>query len=250
MTPPSPLHLGSTRHPPVLALLTLVWLLGACAPTALPAATMRLDPALADVDAQPVFGRQGWQPGQILRFGPYLTEPVTRSWTLSYDIPFIVRFQGAQQKVGFRQLDAGGRWADVFLVDTLHDDELPLARDLFLTVLDETSLVGNVVLPDGTWDLLVYAPEDSLAPRSATGFIRRDDVVIDLRQVRAYSGSALPPDAPLGYEFVREGRVVGAVELIGDGRVWLASALDDTTRLVLASAASSLLLRQDLREAL
>lgn len=53
---------------------------------------------------------------------------------------------------------------------------------------------------------------------------------------------------PLGLEFVEGHTVVGAVEFINNGRVWLDTELSAEHKLVLAGVASALLLRSDLAD--
>ncbi len=53
--------------------------------------------------------------------------------------------------------------------------------------------------------------------------------------------------ANYGFEFVQDGQTIGAVSLLGKGRVWLRQSLDEDTRLVVASVATALMVRQSLK---
>lgn len=51
-----------------------------------------------------------------------------------------------------------------------------------------------------------------------------------------------------GFEFVRDGQAIGAVSVLGKGRVWLRQSLDADTRLVVAGVATALMVRQSLKD--
>lgn len=53
-------------------------------------------------------GKNGWQINQVISFGEYKTGKIKRGWTFSYDIPFILSFKGAKEKMDFQQLDYKG----------------------------------------------------------------------------------------------------------------------------------------------
>lgn len=244
--PSAPSVRASLRRLAPLSALLLLLALGACTPAA-----MRLEPGLAERSgAMPVQGRMGWQIGQTLSYGPYATGPVERGWTLGYDVPFVLRFRGAREALAFRQFAPHGA-ADVVLANRLRDWELPVAADFFsVAVIDETALAGSVIAPRGVWDLFVQSSSGDLAGTRSDGFVRSADALVTLHEVREFATAdgapALPSDRPLGYEFRIAGRIVGAVELIDGGRVWLEPSLDGEQHLVLASVASSLLLRSEL----
>lgn len=76
---------------------TFIWftiIIMGCSP-----AMMINDTLVNDAQVLPVEGRQGWMIKQQLSFGPYQSEEVKRGWTFSYDIPFLLRFQGAKEKL-------------------------------------------------------------------------------------------------------------------------------------------------------
>jgi hypothetical protein len=52
-----------------------------------------------------------------------------------------------------------------------------------------------------------------------------------------------------GHEFVLDGKTVGAVSTINNGKVWIDASLDAHTRTVIAALASGLLLRTDVESA-
>ena len=75
-----------------LIVLTAI-LLGSCATP-----NIVLDNRLAEkTTIMEAKGRQGWQIGQVIKFGDFETGKVKRSWITSYTLPFIVTFKGAKE---------------------------------------------------------------------------------------------------------------------------------------------------------
>lgn len=221
---------------PVALSCALALLLGACAP-----ALMQVDDALArQAAAMPVQGRQGWQFGQGIAFGPYRTGVVERSWTSGLELEFLLAFERQQQRLGFSQFDDAGNRIDVRVAQAQSQLSLP-GIDLAAETEDA---FGGVLIGERSWELFVAWASEALLSH---GFVRSGDTGFDIRPVNRLQGSDV--EVPLvGYEFLERGRVVAAVELIDAGRVWIDPGLDADSRLALAGAASALLLRQELLE--
>ncbi|MCB0535371.1 MAG: hypothetical protein KDD14_24400, partial [Saprospiraceae bacterium] len=84
-----------------------------------------IDPALsANAVGMPVKGRNGWQIGQIIRYGEYTTDKVRRGWTKGYDVPFIVRFQGAKEKLSFAQFGPENMRVEVSCISKFKNVEI------------------------------------------------------------------------------------------------------------------------------
>ena len=69
---------------------------------------MAIDQQLHTSTAMPVKGRQGWMVNQHLSFGEFTSGKVNRGWLKRYDIPFIVRFSGAKEKLAYDLTEAAG----------------------------------------------------------------------------------------------------------------------------------------------
>ena len=69
---------------------------------------MAIDQQLHTSTAMPVKGRQGWMGNQHLPFGEFTSGKVNRGWLKRYDIPFIVRFSGAKEKLAYDLTEAAG----------------------------------------------------------------------------------------------------------------------------------------------
>lgn len=224
--------------------------LGAWLPLACTMPAMQVDPGLAVASAAlPVAGRQGWLVRQQLRFGEYHSGPVRRGWTRGYDYPFIVRFTGASEKLEFRTTSTSTRAADAFCIGRLSEQDLALFRRHFAINLRTRDLFTCTVVLDGIGSYDFYAADlnQNRSSGEVAGALHGPGLAVSLRPVwRLQDGSRSWDTRPPGLEFLREGRVVGAVETVNDGRVWLDPGLPARERLVLAALASALLLRSDL----
>lgn len=211
---------------------------------------MAVDNELQSSTAMSVKGRQGWMLNQHLSFGEFTTGKVKRGWLKSYDIPFIVRFSGAKEKLSYDLTDSGGNTAEVFCMGKLREQDLPLFNQLFEVNLNwQDAFSGTISLNEGRqhYDFLVTDLNQNNWFRPAEGFIRYRDGLIEIQPVDKLSNGkrALGMEA-LGFQFVYKGEVVGAVETLNNGRVWLKDGLAPDLRLILGSVSAALLLRSEL----
>ncbi len=219
-------------------------------PAACSTPQMALDGPLQTIDAMPVKGRQGWMLNQHLSFGEFSTGKVQRGWLRSYDIPFIIRFSGAKEKLSYTMSDARGQAAEVFCMGKLSQKDLPVFNEFFELNLDwQDVFSGTASLAEGRehYDFILTNLNQNNWFRPAEGFIRYQGGLIELQPVdRLANGQRNLGQQPLGFQFVYGGEVVGAVETLNNGRVWLKDGLEPKLRLVLSSVAAALLLRSEL----
>lgn len=215
---------------------------------------MRVDPLLAaQASALPVSGREGWLVDQILSFGEYRSGPVSRGWTKGYDYPFVIRFTGAREKLRFAVFDHSGNEAMVHCAGKLREQDLRLFRDYFdINIGTTDTFIGTVALNGGRqydFHFENLNTQQSTGYRPLEGTVQGGIETIRLRAVwHLASGQRWLDTQPIGVEFLRAGRVIGAVETVNEGRVWISEDLGGEDRLLLASLAAALLLRSDLAD--
>lgn len=226
----------------LIALLALMGFLS-CKP-----AEITLSPEL-QTPAMAVKGRNGFQIGQVIRYGNYTTGKVRRGWTHGYDLPFVLRFQSAKEKMSYVQSDSKGQTAQVVCVSKFKSTELPIIQDFFGIPLDyHNHFAGNIAIGTSNWDFILHNPNgDFLREKASAGFAKNGARRIDIQAIRSMKGQPAWMDklTVYGHEFVYEGKVVGAVSTVNRGKVWINETLDAETRVVLASMATGLLLRTD-----
>lgn len=203
-----------------------------------------------------VKGRQGSQIGQVISFGDYKTSKIKRGWTFGYSVPFIVKFNGAKEKISFQQFGANGNSADVALVSRFRETEFQPLEDYFsISLKYKNYFAGTVKLKEteDSWDFIVHNVDGasrSLSKNSTIGFVRSNTQKVDIEGIRELEGSSsiLTQNDVYGYEFKLNGKVVGAVSTINNGKVWFKKDLNDDLKLVLASVSSGLMLRNHIEE--
>jgi hypothetical protein len=217
-------------------------------------AELVLDPSLT-AKAMPVKGRQGLMIGQVVSYGAYKTGKVRRGWTGSYDLPFIVRFRGAREKLSYVQYSPGGMQAEVACVSRFKSTELTLLKDFFNIPLNlKNYFAGTITFGEGgaTWDFILHNPDgDFLRKKESAGYIQNGSERIEINALRELKGQPkwMNELTVYGHEFYYEGKVAGAVSTINKGTVWIDPALSPEVKTVLAAVATGLLLRTDVEEA-
>ncbi|HET6564051.1 MAG TPA: hypothetical protein VFG52_01455, partial [Xanthomonadales bacterium] len=200
--------------------------------------------------AMPVSGRQGWLVNQQLRFGEFTSGPVKRGWTFGYNIPFIVRFSGAREKLGFSVQDASGGKAEFFCLGKLREYDLPVLNKAFEVNLKTTDVFTcGIAIDDQSFEF--YSENLHQNPRfnEITGQLQGAGLDLVIRPVASLEGGQSSwSTTALGYELVQDGKTIAAVETLNEGRVWISPALPDSQQLVVAGVASALLLRSSLAE--
>ncbi|MFN8302896.1 MAG: hypothetical protein U0U46_10405 [Saprospiraceae bacterium] len=213
-------------------------------------AQVAVDPQL-NAEAMPVKGRNGLLIGQVIRYGEYRTEPVRRGWTKGYDIPFIVRFQGAREKLSYTQHGAAGLQAEVSCVSKFKSTEIQWASEFFSIPIEyQNFFAGNIHLGGErpVWDFILYNPNgDLMREQESAGFAQNGVRRIEITPIRGLQGQPewMKALAVYGHEFHLDGQVIGAVSTVNKGKVWIDESLDAETRTVVAAIATGLLLRTD-----
>ncbi|WP_025763662.1 hypothetical protein [Dyadobacter tibetensis] len=204
-----------------------------------------------------VKGRQGFQIGQVLRFGEYSTSKVERGWTNSFRIPFIVSFSGAKEKLSFQQFGPGKQFARVAMVSKIRSTEVDLFREYFtISGPVRNIFAGGIELSNTkeNWEFWLEAADGAaLGEGNKTlGYLRstEDHLQISVEGIRQLEGRSakFPTSQVYGYAFRMDGKLIGAVSIIDAGKVWTRDNIHPEIKLVLASVYSGLLLRNNLQE--
>jgi len=197
-------------------------------------------------------GKQGWQFNQVIRFGEYKTSKLKRGWTKEFEWTFFLKFKKAQQKLSFIQYTPTGDSAKVFSVGKFNSEELPLFKDfLNYTIKYENTYTGTVILNEQTnksWDFIVNNPESVQSKDDNSGIIKGYDgteiLIKGIDKLEGHANWAFTTN--YGFEFVQDGKSLGAVSVVNNGKVWLKNDLSEEMKLVLSSVSSALLSRQSM----
>ena len=202
-----------------------------------------------------VSGRQGWQFNQVINYGEYTTSKIKRGWSLGYDIPFIIRFQGAKEKLSFQQNTPLSTVADVMCIGKFKNKELPVLNDFFAIELEyEDYFAGTIKNEKLNWDFIIYEPDGNTLNDVTSGKIvnqNNNNEQIYIKAVKKIEGQANWVNIDVnGFEFIKNNESIAAVSLLNNGRVWLRNDLSDDVKLVLSSVMTSLMVRHSMSESL
>lgn len=205
-----------------------------------------------DTVAYDVRGRQGLMINQVLSFGPFKTSRVKRGWTQSYDIPFLLRFQGSKERFSFTQLSGDSLNAGVFCLGKLQSTELELVDDyLGISMEYENTFSGSIVFTKTNfWDFVINNPDAGYGngEYATRGFVRSNNgQIIEIIPVnRLENHKGLKNIDNYGFEFYIESKPVAAVSAMNKGKVWLRSGLSKEQSLVLSALCSAILIKSNL----
>lgn len=209
---------------------------------ALPALVLLTACATVRIDLPPdAWSVEGGNPrvwNRPLAFGPYRTatvrEGTTRSWLADLDL---VQIGKADQGYHLRVNDVAAE---------CHTREVVIGRGGFFidANLGREPLLVCGYDRGGARSVLALSRTGRAEP-SLRGELRGagGGAAYEVRSLHRHAGGGFPSPDPFGYEFVRDGRRVAAVETINRGRVWIDPNAPD--RDTLAATAASLLLFRD-----
>ena len=198
-------------------------------------------------------GKNGWQIGQEISFGEFKTGKIKRGWTFSYNIPFILKFQGAREKMEFEQLDGSGNTAMIYTVNKFKSTELSLVDDYFhIPIKQKDYFAGTISLSPGReiWDFIIYNPDGETIKNTTKGYLRYGSEEITIEGIQHLAGKKVQlNDKTYGYHFILHGKAVAAVSTVNNGSVWFRNDLTASQKLLFASLSSALMARYNMEEA-
>ncbi len=233
-----------------LAIFSLLLLLVGCkSPNLLLSPELKSNTTVFDVK-----GRQGWQFNQVISYGDYSTSKIKRGWTTKVEIPFVVKFKNAHEKLSFTQYTAEKLQADVYAIGKFENSELPLLRGFLNYSLDYKNTFAGTIIPfdvsGNYWDFIIYNMESRMSDNKVCGNAKdQNGNEILIRGVNQVEGQANWMQMEfIGFEFFLNGQSVGAVSCLNDGRVWMRDDISPEIKLAVSSMSTALLVRHNLTD--
>ncbi|MFD2513175.1 hypothetical protein ACFSRY_04810 [Pontibacter locisalis] len=200
----------------------------------------------------PVAGRKVLKPNGDFMIGDYKVANVHRGWRrdggfniLGYD-----NVKSAQKyEFSLQDPQTGGEWY-VFGASNLHEKNLKSNNGITIQVgPNKEYYASHFTSPEsGQWHLVTVDPGNYLTRKKFEGEVTNGITRYKVAPVYKFEGKSIPPGDILGYEFKDGEEVIGAVQVVNNGKVWMRPDLPQDTRMVLASAAASLLLYDKLKD--
>ncbi|HOW97300.1 MAG TPA: hypothetical protein P5567_12525 [Kiritimatiellia bacterium] len=217
-------------------------------------ARMAVPPDLpASASAMPVEGRKTFSFDESFHFGGYRVESVRRGWTHSTAWRFLGFESGkAKQKYEFALKAAGGtswkahcatgvRWKEMEFENFL-DSKGTLTWPLHSDTGFACTFEGGEGAP--SWKLAMEQGADDLV---LNGVLTDGTAVIRVEGIRKLKGTPIPLGEPSGFLFLGPDGLVGAVEVINNGTVWIAGDVSPELQSAVACTSASLLLYRALK---
>ncbi|HEY4652434.1 MAG TPA: hypothetical protein VIG72_13515 [Pontibacter sp.] len=199
----------------------------------------------------PVEGRKMLKPNGDFTIGNYKVTNVKRGWVQTSGTSiFGYNDSEAMQKYQLSLLDDQGKEWSVqsasYLGITSWQDGNGLTIELSPNM---EYYVSRITSPDGEeWRLITIDPRHYFKRKEFRGELTNGTTTFTIDPVYKFEGKTLPLSEIVGYEFRNASGVVGAVQVINGGKVWLKPDLQGDTRRVIASAMASFLLYNKLEE--
>lgn len=214
-------------------------------------ARMAVSPDLtAAAPAWPVSGRAVMGLESPVSFGPYRVTGVHRGWTERFGWGAVIyESLNASQEYEFRLEGPAPRPWQAQCAVNADQQFLKTALDkgrgeISWELSGQTNLVATFreLLGSQVWEMVLTRPSGRPV---LNGYLAGGGRTIEVSGSRSLEGTSLPLTEAAGYEFRLDGRLMGAVQTMNDGVVWLDPAAPDEARQAMAVAAAGLLLFMD-----
>lgn len=187
-----------------------------------------------------VKGVQGFQFKQVITYGDYFTSKVKRSWTVRTEIPFIIKFEKAHEKLSFVQTTADKKQADVFAVSKFKNNELSLLNGFLSYSIKYQNVFAGTILPQddkiNVWEFIVSNFDAGFSNNENCGSASDGkDNFITIKGISKVEGNInWIKSEYLGYEFIRNEQSIGAVSCLNNGRVWIKDDISPELKLIIS----------------
>ncbi|NDK56934.1 hypothetical protein [Pontibacter fetidus] len=199
----------------------------------------------------PVEGRKVFKPNGSFTIGNYTVANVKRGWVnmSGFSIFSYNNVKASQQYQFSLQTGQGNNWY-VFGASQLQHKSLKDNTGITIEVAPNMEYyASHFTSPEsGQWHLLTVDPRHYLERKKFEGELSNGTTTFTIAPVYKFEGKSMPMAEIIGYEFREAETIVGAVQVINNGHVWLKPELTPDSRMVLASAMASLLLYEKLNE--
>ncbi|MER2998708.1 hypothetical protein [Pontibacter populi] len=199
----------------------------------------------------PVEGRKVFKPNGSFTIGNYTVANVNLGWVNmgGFSI-FSYNNVKASQKYQFSLQNGQGNEWYVFGASKLQHKSLKDNTGITIEVAPNMEYyASHFTSPEsGQWHLLTVDPRHYLERKKFEGELSNGNTTYKIEPVYKFEGKSLPLSEIIGYEFRDGETIVGAVQVVNNGNVWLKPQLAPDTRMVLASAMASLLLYDKLND--
>jgi len=198
-----------------------------------------------------VEGRTGWTKKKPMTFGNYQATSVKRGWTSTYNIPFIVKFQGSKHKISFDMFDGHTQNANTYALGKITSRELPILNGLFNIPLEYESYFAGVIQynQNESYNFAIPLPFEVTFQRTEPGIMELGETVYEIHKVNQLEGQMkFQYNELVGYEIRKKGQPVAAVQKVNKDKIWISNTISKKEKFILANLCGAIMLMQNLEE--
>ena len=203
------------------------------------------DGLASDMTVLEVKGRSGGVPGQKLIFGEYTSSKVERKIASAEAETYAVSSKIIRDTMQFNVFGPAGDSSRVFCLSKKSQLSLPIGGENYkVAVGDQNACFGMIVLDGGDdWNFTIATPS-SIAPDAVSeGVISNGKTTVNFKAINKNNKGKTMDGQVLGFEFWQGNEIIGAVELIGSGRVFIKKSLSEGMKSLVATTAATMLMR-------
>lgn len=204
-----------------------------------------------------VKGNAGILISQKISFGDYHTSALKRGWTNRTELSVLgIKHEKAKQPIEFTQFGRNGSSADVVGSNSYDNNMFKLFKGLKNYADHLWNGYFGVIMPKNggpVWEVLIENDNSNSSLKSETdNGIAGDSEgnIIEIKGTKQLAEKAFLTDdsKTFGYELFRNGESIGAVSVIGNGKVWINKSISENEQLIVASLASILITKENLKQ--
>lgn len=198
-----------------------------------------------------VKGRTGWTKKKPMSFGPYLATSVKRGWTSTYNIPFVVKFQGSKHKISFDMSKGTTYQASTYALGKIKSRELPILGGLMRIPLKyESYFAGAIQLSkDEIYHFAIPLPFENTFDGEEVGVLELENETFEIFKIRQLEGQMKFKYNELsGFEIRKDGVPVAAVQKINKDKIWISQTVTEKEQFLLANLCGAILLMKNLED--
>ena len=204
-----------------------------------------------------VKGNAGILINQKISFGEFYTSPIKRGWTNRTELIVLgIKYEKAKQPIEFTQFGLNGSSADIVGSSKYDNNMFKLFKGLENYANNFWNGYFGIIIPkDGSpvWEVLVENDNSNTSIKSKTDngiAMDEQENSIEIKGTKQLSENKFftYDSKTFGYELWRNGESIGAVSVLGNGKVWIKNSLSPQDKLIVASLCSILISKQNISQ--
>lgn len=209
-----------------------------------------------NADVYRVSGNSGLLINKKISYGDYSTSPVKRGISTSSKVTLLgISKTNAEQAISFVQNTPDGKSAEVFAMNLYNNNQFDLLRG-FKKYFNsfQNGFLAMITPQDSNklWKVFISNENTGTALKTETDYgyaidEAGNEIKINGTKYLDNNSFFTNDTKTFGFELVQNGKSIGAVSVINNGNVWISRDLSPDMKLVVASIASALMTKNNLK---